>query len=365
MNFFENITFRKTRTRSMTEVSLEENSANSSKIDGSTSSFPNISACENTSLVQELQQRIDDLTSKLDSAHQEVDNLSLENTELKKTVNELTSKYDVLKKATSRLSIGMGSPRKNLPTSTPRSNSQKQKRQNSGLFTPVQLKSNTSSITITPNQTTQSREKEITKPEAIRNKLCIVSANKTNNILSIAEEKFQNYQICHYVSPNCGIIQLVSNLHEKVHDYSMKDYCVILIGEEDFQKTGNYVEIIIELRMALQSILNTNVILCLPTFKLSNFSTMFNWRIETFNNLLHLDLQTYDYVTVLDSNLDLSYDFTMFSNYSRKLNNQGMRNIFHNLMVLVSTNVITQSQPELIVNDDNPHPSIPRADFFR
>lgn len=85
----------------------------------------------------------------------------------------------------------------------------------------------------------------------------------------------------------------------------MDDFCVILIGENDFYKTDNYVNIIVKLRETLQKVQNTNIIICVPTFKLSNYSILFNWRIETFNNLLYLDLQTYNYATVFDSNLDL------------------------------------------------------------
>lgn len=136
--------------------------------------------------------------------------------------------------------------------------------------------------------------------------------------MSIAENTFQHAEICHFVTPKCGIIQLTRNLYHKVVNYSMNDYCVILIGEEDYRKTQNYVEIIVELRNALKKIQNTNIILCAPTFKLSNYSTMFNWSVETFNNLLYLDIQTYNYATILDSNLHLRYDFTMFSRYNKK-----------------------------------------------
>ena len=98
---------------------------------------------------------------------------------------------------------------------------------------------------------------------------------------------------------------------------------------------------------------------------LSNYydhSTLFNWRIETFNNLLDLDLQTYNYATPFDSNLNLSYDFTMFSKFSRKINDRGMRNVFHNLSVTIA-DCNSFSQQENIA-DYQTSISSPRCDFF-
>lgn len=144
----------------------------------------------------------------------------------------------------------------------------------------------------TRNQVKERNARSITTKAVQRRKLCIVSTNKRNKILNIAKNTFQNYEICHYVSPNCNTEQLISNLDKKLIDYTMDDFCVILIGENDLYKTDNYVNIIIKLRETLQKVQNTNIIICVPTFKLSNYSILFNWRIETFNNLLYLDLQT-------------------------------------------------------------------------
>lgn len=78
--------------------------------------------------------------------------------------------------------------------------------------------------------------------------------------------------------------------------------------------------------------------MCLPTFKCNNYSGMFNWRIETFSYLLYLDMDTHKYATILDSNLHLSYDYIMFSKYTGKLNDHGMRNIMKNLFLLIVSN---------------------------
>lgn len=40
--------------------------------------------------------------------------------------------------------------------------------------------------------------------------------------------------------------------------------------------------------------------------------TMFNWRVETFNNLLYLDIMTHEHAYILDSNKYLDYNYNMF-----------------------------------------------------
>lgn len=57
---------------------------------------------------------------------------------------------------------------------------------------------------------------------------------------------------------------------------------------------------------------------------------MYNSRIETFNNLLYLDIHSYNYAILFDSNLDLTYDRTMFK-FNGSINDHGIKNIFENL----------------------------------
>ena len=368
MNFFENITFRKTpktRTKSTELSGDDENSLVNTTLDGTSNSLPNMSAEENLLQLMELQQKIEKLNMELNSAHEEINNLSIENSKLKKTISDMDSKHELLKKATRKLTQDIGTPNKNFKISTPRCKGSQKKKSS----IPSMLDLHEPTI-FTPAATTPSKTQPITteqkvhkesdsnrKPTYTRNKICIVSTNKRNKILLIAEETFRNFQVCHYMSPNCGTLQLINNLDKKLDDYTMQDFCVIMIGEEDFRTTKDYVNIVIELRETIKKIQHTNVILCVPTFKLSNYSTMFNWRIETFNNLLHLDLETYEYVTVLDSNLDLSYDFSMFSEYNKKINDHGMRNIFQNLLSIIngfptySENLLTSKENTSSISD--------------
>lgn len=344
MNFFENITFRNPRSQSLTELSSANSSTTSLKLDGSTSSIPNISTDNNTIvIIEDLKQRVELLSSQLKLANERINYLSIENKEIKETLNEMLNYYEDHKKTTEKIC-----------TEEDPSNSRKNRtpNNNSNYKTQKVLHSigNTHDVT-TPStghhdKSPKYRISESNSKKQIKNKLCIISANKTSKILSIAEETFKNTQICHWLYPNCGIRHLIKNLHKKIHDYSMDDHCIILIGEEDFRKTENYFEVITEIRNTLKHIQNTNIIICLPTYKYSNRSPVFNWRIETFNNLLYLDISTYNYAHLFDSNLNLKCDYSMFSKYTGRLSNGGMKNIFDNILLLVNNN----SKPSAVTN---------------
>lgn len=58
---------------------------------------------------------------------------------------------------------------------------------------------------------------------------------------------------------------------------------------------------------------------------------MYNWRVETFNNLLYLDISTHLHAYIIDSNSKLSYSYRMFNKLTFKINDYGMRIIFKSL----------------------------------
>lgn len=164
-----------------------------------------------------------------------------------------------------------------------------------------------------------------------RSKICVISSNKVNTILSISQNTFPCHNVCHYISTNCGVKQLLINLKHKLLNYNKNDYCLIFVGEKDFEHTVNYYELVISIREMLMSINYTNIILCLPTFKFNGHSNIYNSRIESFNNLLFSDICTYNYAMLYDSNLNLDYCDTMFYKHSGVINNHGMRQIFSDL----------------------------------
>lgn len=184
-------------------------------------------------------------------------------------------------------------------------------------------------------------------------KMCIISSNKSNSVLKIAENTFQDSQIIHYLTPNAGINTLTEDLELKLKNYTLQDYCIILIGQDDFLSTNNYFDTIITLRKRLQTLEYTNIILCLPTYRCKKFSAVFNWRVETFNNLLYLDILSNNYAYLVDSNLQLSYDDRMFSYVNGNVNNQGMKSIFDNVKYLVDDLIKYNNEYDILINDSN------------
>lgn len=83
MNFLENITFRRTRTKSESNVANENNSIilTETTIDGSTS-LPELSDDENQEF--SIKEQLAKLTLELQYARKEIDTLSNENNDLKK-----------------------------------------------------------------------------------------------------------------------------------------------------------------------------------------------------------------------------------------------------------------------------------------
>ncbi|KAJ8709735.1 hypothetical protein PYW08_009739 [Mythimna loreyi] len=122
MNFFENITLRRTRTKSLsetTEINTNDVSCINTTLDGTTNSMPNISDDEENDKVQNLQREIEELKSQLLAAHDEITNLSIENSELKQNISTLNNKYQLVKNATRKLTTEVGTTLNNVRLSTP------------------------------------------------------------------------------------------------------------------------------------------------------------------------------------------------------------------------------------------------------
>lgn len=359
MDFLENITFRNRKTQSQSMPRIRSSSINESSkscnnltLDGTSNSLPNLSDDENDKQISDLREEIAKLKLELSSAHQEIKNLSLENMELKKSLEDVNTKDEKGKK---QVNIENNDE-------TPHKNSAQDLCQKTwhNAYSSTKMQNSLSNVLQPTSQTLFEK-----------NKLCIISSNKTNRILSTAEDTFDNYKICHYLTPNCSIEKLIDNLHSKLLNYTLKDSCIIFIGEDDFLKTSNYCDVVIHIREVLSKINNTNIILCLPTYKCNDYSMMYNWRIETFNNMLYMDNQNHHYAWLLDSNLELSYKEDMFSWYNGQLNNKGMLNIFQNLKILINeisyewtdTNDVSSETPP--DKTDEANLTTDNTDFFR
>uniref|UniRef100_A0A2A4JDI9 Uncharacterized protein n=1 Tax=Heliothis virescens TaxID=7102 RepID=A0A2A4JDI9_HELVI len=347
MNIFENITFRRPR-RSKSESNDSSNIITTQTMDcTSNNSMPELSEDEDESEVCSLKKEIEMLRTKLQSANNEINMLSLENSKLKKSFTELLEKNNNTHQA---IASSPAKTKGKTPKKNKKSKHYKEiKSQTDTNIANKQSLSETQSSLIDASKTAKPR----------KSKICILSSNKQNKILEISEDKFPNYEICHYLTPNSGIKNLLLNLDLKLKDYTVNDYCVILVGEEDFRQTSNYVELTINIRETLLKMQHTNIILCAPTFKLNDYSAMFNSRIETFNSLIYLDACTYNFAYLFDSNFYLDYDISMFAKNKGSVNNRGMANIIHNLSLMINEFTQYDNSVSCESNDDELTHSMP------
>lgn len=172
---------------------------------------------------------------------------------------------------------------------------------------------------------------EVSSTDKKRNRICLLSTNK--RALNVAQTYYdESHDLCHYLLPNRGLLQLLEGIESKTAGFSRKDFVILLIGEEDFKHTNNYQNLILCARELVLKVTHTNVVIGLPTFRHSNTSTdLFNSRLETFNNLLCLDITTHEHAYLVDTNLNLQYDHTMFHRISGSLNKNGLKRVFQDI----------------------------------
>lgn len=314
------VTYRKTNKT----VSL--NNSSSSMFETTGMSLQENTMNENENYIKQ----INDLKMELASVHLQVQNLLDENQHLKtelehnKTVIE---NYKKVRFTPTPSSVRLSSKKK------------RQKRKPEQKLSSVAKQIRTSSPTNSDAETNFEIEKNnnkslgsITKTETTKNKICLISTNNKNRILSIAEATIKgNFELCHYISPHAGNKQLFTGINDKISTFTKQDYCIILIGEEDFMVTKNYFDQIVFIREALRNITHTNVIICLPTYKCIDFVNMHNWRVENFNNLLYLDIITHEHAYLLDSNKNIYYDYSLYNAKTGIINDKGIRAVFKDL----------------------------------
>lgn len=362
----ENVTIRRHKTMANDSLDLSFESTNSQI---RRHSLPDLSTGYDSDR-EDLRKELLKLKSELESAHLEIFKLNEENKTLKNTLHKQISKSIAKEKCSE--------PKKKI-TNTSRNTRGERTSRNQGLssdevntscidlgangmttggatgigtgsircnFVDCEINSSSHRVRGDDGSTLKPLLSEFVHPS----KLCIVSSNQVNSILSTAQNTFPSYDICHYILSNCGIKQLTDNLDKKLSNFTIYDYCLIFIGGKDFEKTSNYHELVSDIRDALIKLQHTNIILCLPTYKFNGCSVMYNSRIETFSNLLYRDIYTHNYALLFDSNLNLKYDDTMFFKRSGVLNNNGLRIIFDNLKYQIYTDfhnsTVTAIPPE-------------------
>lgn len=337
MNFLENITFRRTRT--ISEPINDTSEIISQTVDESTNSIPEISEDEeedNKHNISILKTEIKNLRSQLKSAHQDMELLTVEISSLKQTNAVLLKENEIYKKVTSTpLQKKIQTPKRNTISFTNKKSSKPQTLEIPDCCAPTAEDPTENS----QNKTSPNRiiNKNNSSLSVVKNNICILSSETSNRLYTISQRtNLTNFDICHYRMPNCGLKQLLDNLDKKVQNFTYSDYCVIYVGEEDFRRTHNYIELVTFIREKLQTLTHTNFIVCLPTFKyMANKNLMFNSRIDTFNNLIYMDVETYKYAYILDSNLNLPYTYETYSQRYGSLNNKGLNTIINDLQDLI------------------------------
>lgn len=319
--------------------------------------------------VSRLKQKIARLESEMEGAHEEISNLIQENGLLKKNLEKASLSIKSLKRLNSSTTMGSRSTRcsatktrRNIHThpsdtllhpdisycvkALDLNLNKKVSAENDSDITTQDTVKLTSYIPAS-QESTHSTKYIRTSTQVKR--IGILSSNKRNNILNIAEDTFQgSFNFCHHLTPNVGVKELLRHISSR--SLNKDDYYVVLIGESDFQTSKDYSQLVTDIRIALQQIGHTNIILCLPTFKCGEYSAFYNSRIEIFNSLLYHDIQTYEYAYLLDSNLHLSYDYDMFTRRQGLLKNSGMRNIFSNIRELI-LDIIPEASHSYTPND--------------
>lgn len=346
-------------------------------------SFPEL-RMNKSYVLDEMKQTIDALKDKLESADQEIQNLLAENSTLSKRLAESELRIDQLThicKSTSKkqykkkLNCNSAVSTNNLDFSTDaeeqRQNSSASNMKNTQRLS-IQAKhcsddanlhqlKHTSPPTDTGSQcrapldgVSIGGDKSIKK-----NRICMLSTNIYNPLYKLADQVLgSEYYICHYLYPNVRAQHLLHNIEAKLTDLTKDDYCMIFIGEEDFNETQNYAQLIRTIRNRLKNLTHTNVIVCSPTFKLDNYSKMYNSRLETFNYLLYNDNCEHEYAYLLDSNRSLSYDYSMFRYGSGRVSNYGIKSILYDIstyiMIIEAENKMIISPTSFTCNSSSP-----------
>lgn len=345
-------------------------------------SLPNFSFDYNA---LELQQGNQKLKTELETAHTEIEHLNSEITKLNNEVKQCRKTIELYKKIDTE----------KLITPQTRTKKKKNRRNSSSIrISPTKPMSTTNENTLQPqeyNTSSQSDSAETNRQytdninppcntalnseatsysEKLKNRnntlappitlktpgskhrIAITSSNNKNKMLEIAERELDTkFQLCHYLYPYCGIKELFAGISERVKDYTAGDYCVIMIGEEDFHTANDYQFLVKLIRETLLKLTHTNFIICLPTFKQgAAFKAMFNFRAELFNNLLWLDVGAHKYATILDSNLHLPYEQVMYDYRYGFLKDNGMTIVIRNLNKIINDHIRSTTHTTEAIN---------------
>lgn len=406
----DNITQRK-RNPNLYQSSSLNDLSNSHIFDSTMASLPSTSMDGNHPCCEVLQGQINQLTGELQSANNEIDILNEENLNLKKELTKCQKTINLYKKLDFIENSPKASNRKNKRNKILDSNRQgahlqfmtpeKCNQQTIQEVTHIQLvnsgepvqkdgcspignntdttrKNNLEKLEITntdilssrnqmpdqdiapndiklttPRKNSAPKQKKTTRTsiqdDSRLRKLCVLSNSTQRGILQAIEDHFsKEFKYCSYLMPNSKIRQLLSNVKAKLQDFSLNDYCIILLGDSDIKTDSNYIDLVKVINESLRQMTHTNIIICTPTYVLG--APIYNYKVEIFNNLVYMDLEYHKYAYFFDSNNELEYKFDMFSNRTGKLNKAGINFIFQNIMDRIKIDL--RSFPYVKINEN-------------
>lgn len=329
---------------------------------------------DNRLIIEDLQAEIEDLTSKLLSTQQELDNQLLENGRQNELIKKLTREVSLLtsicqapvtknmnssKKPLKRHSIHQtihfsSTPNKTIMDLNKHSyesdlnikilklekDLEKANSLINQLEEQIRLLKDEAKKRTNPSNTDK---ESIINERIIKRKLHLVSTDRSKQVLGLMAETFASkWNYCHYSLPNRSTNNVMDMIPNIIKDLSSSDYCVILIGEEDFHVTRDYLQLVYNIRNTLKKCKNTNLIICLPTYICGR--PLYNSRVEMFNKLLMLDIESQEYAFWIDPNAELTFD--MFSISSGKTNHKGMIEVFKAIELFIG-------EIDLIISKNN------------
>lgn len=312
-------------------------------------SCPNLQLEKEDDTKQKLKQRNDELENRILISDKLYNELLLENDDLRKKISEQETKINRL------TTICTSTTKKKQQVKQQKINKKKlkfSKETFSGTASNIYNNENVTTGQAGIDEDAHVMDKTVLTTENVDTpKICILSSNKNNKIMTTAQRIFSDeFSIIHYLKPGGGTVNLVNEIDKHLTGFTKRDFCIVFISEEDFKKTNDYFVLISSLREKLQKITYTNIVVVLPTYKYGIGFNIYNWRIGTFNNLLWHDNEIHGYAYIHDSNLKLKYDYSMFKKYSGTLNNYGYNSIFKDLDELM-TGISSSCSLELIAKN--------------
>lgn len=290
--------------------------------------------------IERMQKKISDLEERLLSTENELENTLSENYKLKGRIEKYELKMNQLMEITRSPVSKPTTLMKKKPISLRRDTLELNK---VSKDLECDLKSPQATHSPKHNQRLQQPYSENSKQQLSDQykknvkKLCIISATPGNKVLNIAERNLSNTRVCHYCMPGGGIEQILNNIENKLQDYTYEDFCLLFIGEKDFEMSKNYAEIVKFIEDKLLLVQHTNVIICLPTYRNSQYANLFNYRVNTFNHLMYLNNVKNELAFILDCNKNLDYSTKMFNISNGKINNNAFSIIFKDALNLIDS----------------------------